>query len=240
MCHTSFDTSNLFWEISKYAYHLPVMGPKTRKAQPAAIGQGGPRSSCKKGTRLLQFNVSRLTVPLTLEQSTPPFPYSLLPLGFVFCIRSLPTPNHPPGCCQRLWGSQNACLTLSVLFEKCSNPHGMTEFQLLRLAHKNWGVFFLPWPCLSHCLPAPSHLSLWPFWNNVTSCCLSASLCSCSFTCLEFPSFFFLLSESNLVFHSSAPTFRPQCLIFMYYYVFQYNSMMLLNYNNLTLFPITR
>lgn len=39
MSHTSFDTGSFFfWEISKDAYHLPLISPRTRKAQPAATG----------------------------------------------------------------------------------------------------------------------------------------------------------------------------------------------------------
>lgn len=140
MSHTSFDTGSLFWEISKDAYHLPVISPRTRKAQPAATGYMAAK------VKLLR-RVKTAVVHCLQADTGPQFrtvyihiSYSLLLICCFSSIQSPPTPNYSLGCFQKCWGSQNAYLTISLSSEKCLNPHRiMITFQLLRLAYRNWG-----------------------------------------------------------------------------------------------------
>lgn len=135
MSHTSFDTHSLFWEVSKDAYHLPVIGPRTRKPQPAATGCMAAKVKLLRRDKIAI--VHRLQADTGPQFRTVYIHISLfLALNLLFFL-------YPVSCNSRLSSRllpeilrfTNAYLTISFSFEKCWNPHRLTTtFQLLRLA----------------------------------------------------------------------------------------------------------
>lgn len=98
--HTSFDIDNVFEGSQEMptTFQLWVQGQQGRLSRQLQA-TSSPRSSCQERTRLTQFIISGLILPLDWEQ--PPFPYSLPPVCCFLCSSSPSTSNHPLSCCQR-------------------------------------------------------------------------------------------------------------------------------------------